>query len=292
MKCLYVLLYFLIPASIFAQPTFDVASCNYMKAHATQHGEKIANDVDFISGELNLPVTWSSRNISVINPVYEWHRFTLNNDSSSSDEQLHDYALWLSHRLALKDTSHYFLFAAGIRHYGEVSLNPGNKTITPAVALLYGHQVNDHFGWQIGGYYSKEFFGNYWLPLVGFEWQASKRLYTWGILPKFAVVDYAISRSFHACFFYKGVTDSYRIQRADYFAWIEGQARIGFEYYLPKLPITFTPDAGQSAAREYFSYDHTSEKESELLPANGLIFHAGIQLRIITNKNFFAPQKN
>lgn len=291
MKRFYFLLCSLMPFTVFAQPTFDVASCNYMQAHANRHNNKTANDFSFFAGEINLPITWNSRNISVINPVYEWHRFKFGEDSASSEEQLHDYALWLSHRIALRDTNHYFLFAAGLRHYGEISLNPGKTTITPAVAALYGRQVNPRFGWQIGGYYSKEFFGHYWLPLVGFEWQASKRLYTWGILPKFAVVDYAITRSLHACFFYKGVTDSYRVQRSDYFAWIEGQARFGFEYYLPDFPLVFTLDAGQSAARTYFAYDHNTDTAHELLPANGLLFHAGIQLRVITNKNFFGPQR-
>lgn len=286
-------LFFLLLLSIqsIAQPTFDVAQGTFMEASASRHGDKIANDLRYYSGELNLPVTWNPRNISIVNPMYEWHRFSLSDDSITVHQDLHDYSLFLSHRHALKDTTHYFLFAAGIRHYAETGIHPGSSTLTPAFAVLYGHQVNARFSWQAGGYYSREFFGHYWLPLLGYEWRASKRLWTWGILPRYAVVDYAITRSFHACFFYKGVTDSYRVRQHDYFAWIEGQARLGFEYYLSHLPIAFTVDVGQSAAREYFAYDNNSDVEQELLPANGLIFHAGIQLRVVTNKDFYAPQK-
>lgn len=283
--------FILLSSTTAGQPVFDVASCNYMGEKASSSNSKSANGLQFFSAEINLPITWNNRNITVINPVYEWHSFTWGEDSAETHEDLHDYACWLSHRLALNDTTQYFLFAGGVRHYAEVSLSPNDATITPAFAVLYGKQVNKRFSWQAGGYYSREFFGHYWLPLLGYEWQASKRLYTWGILPKFAVVDFALTRSLHACFFYKGVTDSYRIRQDDYFTWIEGQARLGFEYYLPKLPVTFTFDVGQTAAKEYFAYDHLSDAEYELKPANGLIFHAGIQLRVITNKDFYAPQK-
>ncbi|MFN8155210.1 MAG: hypothetical protein U0Y08_13035 [Bacteroidia bacterium] len=284
------LVFFILSVQVTAQPTFDVAQASFMQANATRHGDKTANDLRYYSGELNLPITWNRRNITVIDPMYEWHRFTVGEDSLKTHQDLHDYTFFLNHRLALKDTTHFFLFAAGLRHYAETGIHPGSSTLTPAFAIIYGHQVNAHFSWQAGGYYSREFFGNYWLPLLGYEWRASKRLWTWGILPKFAVVDYAITRSLHACFFYKGVTDSYRVHQHDYFAWIEGQARLGFEYYLPHLPVAFTMDVGQSAAREYFAYDEVSKSEHELLPANGFIFHAGIQLRVITNKDFYAPQ--
>lgn len=273
-----------------AQPVFDVVQLAGQQSPEGAGAGVRRNEIRYGIGQASIPVTWNSRHTTVLNPLYERRDFFFGNDRRPA-QAMHNGALLLNHRYVLADTTRHFLFAAALRHYAEVSVSPSGSTLTPALAILYGKQYNDHFTLRLGAYYSREFFGNFWLPLVGFDWQASPRLWCWGILPRFAVADYALSRRLHACFFYKGTTDSYRVNKADYFVIIEGQARIGLEYYLPATPLVLTMDAGHSAARQFLSYDARSRTESRLNPANGWLFRAGLQFRIITRKTFFGPQR-
>lgn len=272
-----------------AQPVFDVIQITGLQSPAGSAPVENRNAIRSLLAQANVPVQWNARNTTVINPSYEERSFEI--AALNFHRRFYSTALLINHRLVLNDTTRHFLFAGALRHYSEADLSPSNRTLTPAFAALYGKQLNERVTLRFGAYYSREFFGNFWLPLIGFDWRASSRLWCWGILPRYAVADYAITRHLHACLFYKGTTDSYRIQRSDYFAIIEGQLRIGLEYYIPRTKFVITTDAGHSAARQFLWYDNVTENERTLDPSDGWLFRAGIQYRIITNSNFHGPYK-
>ena len=283
----YALLLLFSSVYCYAQPVFDVVQVTTLQAPSGNINEKTDNEIRSFLGQANVPVQWDQRHTTIINAAYEERTFTM--ASIDFDRRFLSASVLLNHRIILSDTTKQFLFAAAIRHYGEDDLSPSGRTLTPAFATLYGKQINERLMLRLGAYYSREFFGNFWLPLVGIDWRASSRLWCWGILPRYAVADYALSKRVHACLFYKGTTDSYRIQRADYFAIIEGQIRIGLEYYIPRTKFVLTADAGHSVARQFLLSDKTSDRGNELEPSDSWLFRLGIQMRIITNKRFQGP---
>ena len=55
--------------------------------------------------------------------MYEWHSFTRGEDSAETHEDLHAYACWLSHRLALNDIGRVTLRTTQPLFYDEYRRN-------------------------------------------------------------------------------------------------------------------------------------------------------------------------
>lgn len=282
----------LITTSSQAQPVFDVLQTQYVESPASaiyKGGDEAECTIGYFQAQANLPWKHNLRHITIFNPIYEARSFRISTPLGTSVQRYLSGALSVSHRMLLRDTTHHLLAALAIRHYGANGITPSENSITPAAALLYGRQQSEKFTWRLGAYYSRECFGNFWLPLLGFDWQASKNFRCWGILPRYAVFDYAITPRVHSCLFYKGITDSYREKGNDYFTYIEGQVRIGLEYYLSHTPLVFTADAGHSASRNFISYSDLLQEETEISPTEGLLFRIGISWRVVTDQSFRAP---
>ncbi|HLF65742.1 MAG TPA: hypothetical protein VI603_18420 [Saprospiraceae bacterium] len=49
--------------------------------------------------------------------------------------------------------------------------------------FLHTHQLSPDFSYKFGLYYNREFFGNFFMPLVGLEWQINENLWLYGTLP-------------------------------------------------------------------------------------------------------------
>ncbi|MBK7681253.1 MAG: hypothetical protein IPJ26_01690 [Bacteroidetes bacterium] len=225
----------------------------------------------------------------VVNPQYETRNVTYKSTvepSSSTALHLQAFSLMLSNQYVLNDTNQQLLFAAGIRHYASTELNASENTMTPAFAAMYAKRESTTFAWKLGGYYSKEMFGNFWLPLLGFDWKVSDRFWCWGILPRYAVFDYTITPNWHSCIMYKGVTDTYRLPDEDWFLIGEGQLRWANDFYLPKLPFFITLDIGHSVSRQFQFYDANRFTKLKQTPTNGLILKVGLTYRVVTDKRF------
>jgi hypothetical protein len=104
-------------------------------------------------------------------------------------------------------------------------------------AVITTHKFSDRISLKAGLYYNKEFFGNYFLPLAGVEWNPSDKLYIFGILPNNLVLDYRLNKKLHAGFIYKGITTSFRLAESGFYHYYrmeEGQTGIFFDYYFKK----------------------------------------------------------
>lgn len=286
---LFMLLFFSING--FAQPVFDVLSLQYQHIPASTllgEGKDGNTDIGFLQAQLNLPWKWNRKNTMVFNPQYESRSITFkpNRNNRATPLYLQSYSFTLSNQYVLNDSNRQILAAAGIRHYASTSLSPSAQTITPAFALLYAQRENASFAWKLGGYYSQEMFGNFWLPLIGFDWKASERFWCWGILPRYAVFDYTVTPNWHSCIVYKGVTDTYRLPEDDWFLIGEGQLRWANDFYIPHSALMLTFEIGHSAARQFKFYDAERFDEQKLTPSNGIILKGGITYRVATDKRF------
>lgn len=281
------------------QPVFDVLQVQYQhsipSSFLKQEDDEDAR-LDFFHSQLNLPVKLNPRNVLVFNPLFERRKIAFESTFPKAQRtvknpafQLQTLSFTVSHQYTLRDSSHQFLMAAAIRHAASTELHANHTTLRPAFALLYSQRESPHFSWKIGGYYSRELFGNLWLPLVGFDWKINEKLWCWGILPRYAVLDYAITSIWHTCLHYKGVTDSYRLPENDWFAIVEGQLRWSNDFYIPRTGWMATVDAGHSIARKFSSYDAASFSENNLSIADGFIFRVALSWRVVLNKNYHAP---
>ncbi|MBL7923415.1 MAG: hypothetical protein JNL88_04365 [Bacteroidia bacterium] len=294
------LLTLLVPAfdPSLAQPVFDVLQAQYQYSVPTSSGgmEQGKNpDLQFFQGQANLPWKFSRSNVLVFNPQYEWRKIAyphpgLRSASPFTSYEVQSFALTFSNQHTFRDSSHQLLAALALRHYAATTLPFSRTTFTPAFALLYAKRTSPSLVLKLGGYYSKEFFGNFWLPLLGFDWKVSKRFWCWGILPRYAVFDYRLSAVWHTCISYKGITDSYRLPGQDWLTVLEGQIRWTQDFYLPRSPLVLSLDIGHSAAREFSGYHAASFRQEQLKPGNGLIFRVGLVWRALLDPSFQGRQ--
>lgn len=290
-KWVFIILMFIVTDN-FGQPVFDVMSLQYQhipSSNFLSNQNDGKSDINYFQSQLNIPWKWNRKNTLIVNPQYETRHVTykpIADPSSSTTLHLQSFSLMLSNQYILNDTNQQLLFAAGIRHYASTELTASENTITPAFAAMYAKRESTSFAWKLGAYYSKEMFGNFWLPLLGFDWKASDRFWCWGILPRFAVFDYTVMPNWHSSIVYKGVNDSYRLPNDDWFLIGEGQLRWANDFYIPKTSLMFTVDIGHSVSRQFQFYNAERFAKLKQTPTDGLILKLGLTYRVVTDKRF------
>jgi hypothetical protein len=156
-------------------------------------------------------------------------------------------------------------------------------------ALLYTKTYSDKFKLKGGIYYNREFWGNNILPLLGFEWKASKNIYCWGILPTSANVDVSFNKV-HAGFAFRGIEESYSESYSSYFRDREGHLKIYLNYYLikknQKTGIALLAEVGQTVNRLYQFKAANSDNISKYNPAENIFIRVGVAVRLITRSDF------
>jgi hypothetical protein len=148
-------------------------------------------------------------------------------------------------------------------------------------AVVYTWRKNLSFALKAGLYYNKEFFGNYFLPLVGIDWKASDRLFIFGIIPNNLFIDYKLHEKIHGGFAYKGITSSFRFKTGsslDYFSVEEGQLKLFFDFYVTKKMV-INIEGGHSVARKS-GVGMLDKNVSEINYNDGYILKAGLNYRL------------
>ena len=127
------------------------------------------------------------------------------------------------------------------------------------------------------------------MPLLGFEWKASKNIYCWGILPTSANVDVSFNKV-HAGFAFRGIEESYSEGYSSYFRDREGHLKIYLNYYLikknQKTGIVLLAEVGQSVNRLYQFKSANSDNISKYNPAENFFIRIGVAVRLITRSDF------
>jgi hypothetical protein len=288
-----------------AQPYFELLNLNFAKQALSSFykgGEQAKISNNWYLANINIPLKINSKNILILTLGWEQRKFStvqaeekLGYSSlkqsgfiSGKDVTYETFYLPLSFQHVFRDSSKS-LSGAMIYRYNKLrELKAGTSNDQFGGALIFGKKSSDRFTWKAGAYYNREFFGNYFIPLAGFEWNASARLNLWGLLPRNMVIDYAINKSVHGGFSYKGITESYRNNNVHgYFSITEGQLKLFCDIYLGKSPWVISLEAGQTGGREYeFFSGENQEKINKINPSEGSILRAGITYRVVTNKKF------
>jgi hypothetical protein len=114
---------------------------------------------------------------------------------------------------------------------------------------------------KFGVYYNKEFFGNYFMPLVGIDWKINENNNLFGVLPGNMAFEHKVTKNFYYGFLFTALTNSYRLQTIDpcfsgdcsarnYLRVDDNQLGAFADIYLAKK-IVFTAEAGCTILRKY-----------------------------------------
>jgi hypothetical protein len=144
---------------------------------------------------------------------------------------------------------------------------------------------SEKFRYKFGLYYNREFFGNFFIPLVGIDWKVSDRFTIYGTLPNSMKFSYAVAPSrVNAGIAFRSLTRSFRGEDVNTFVrYNELQLKAFFDFYITKKNVVFV-EGGYFLGKTPLLYNNSDVKTP--LPSNLLkegkafpVFNAGWALR-------------
>ncbi len=156
--------------------------------------------------------------------------------------------------------------------------------------LLMTKKVNDQFQYKFGMYYNREFFGNFFVPLIGIGWRISDRLQVFGVLPGKLNIEYKLSNTFYTGVSFRSVTSSYRLNKDLNHNYVrEGSESFGlsqmkiFLNFYPIQRLVIYTELGHTAFREYKIHPNSGFDNPEQLFSdfgNSLFVNVGASFRV------------
>lgn len=304
-RLLFIISFLLITTISKAQPYIDLLNIQYAKTSISKiysGGNEIKINHEWKSYAFNAPIKLNDKKLLLISPeinnkVYQQEDSTLTttqngNTTINTYSKIHEHYL----SVALPMTFVYqfenknSLSGTLIYRQNKVYENKfGWTTDQIGGAFLYTKTYNDRFKLKAGGYYNREFWGNYIIPLLGFEWKASKNIYCWGLLPNSTTVDVSFNK-LHAGFAFRGIEESYSESYSSYFHDREGHLKLYANYYLinkeQKIGIVLSAEAGQSVNRLYEFKSAATDNVFKYRPAENYFIRIGVAVRLITRSDF------
>lgn len=123
----------------------------------------------------------------------------------------------------------------------------GNKRQWGTV-LLVSRQERPSFSYRLGIYYNKEYFGNFFMPLVGLDWRINDRAALFGTLPGSLNFEHRIGSKWYAGGMFRAITTSFMATPFHHYRIDDNRLGAYIDYAFAG-PLTITVELGHTAGR-------------------------------------------
>jgi hypothetical protein len=304
-RLLLILNFLLISVVALSQPFIDLLNIQYAQTSISKlykGKDEFKVNHEWKSYAFNAPIKLNEKKLLLISPEINNKKYqqtdstytTQQNGSTTIAAYSRFHAHYISYALPItlihKFENDNSLSATFVYRQNKVFENSfGWTTDQLGGAVLYTKTYSNKFKLKGGLYYNREFWGNYIMPLLGFEWKASKNIYCWGLLPNSTTVDVSFNK-LHTGFAYRGIEESYRESYNSYFHDREGHVKLYLNYYLinqkQKIGIVLLAEGGQSLSRLYEFKAASSDNIAKYHPAENYFIRIGVAVRLITRGDF------
>lgn len=158
------------------------------------------------------------------------------------------------------------------------------NTFQAGGAILNTFTKNDHLKFKFGVYGNAEFFGPYFLPLLGVDWKINQRWSLFGVLPRSLNLEYKIiPGKIHSLLSIESQTTSYR-DRPTYFIRVnDNHLKMIFDFYIAKS-LVLSVEAGHSVLRDFRFGKRVNgtTTDSKLHYPDSYLLKGGLYFRIST----------
>ena len=304
-KLLLALTYILVGSDTFSQPFIDLLNIQYAQTSISKlykGKDEFKVNHEWKSYTFNAPLKLNDKKLLLISPEINSKQYQ-QSDSTLIMQQNGSTTIQAYSRFH----EHYISFALPVtlihkfENQNSISatlIYRQNKVYESSFAwssdqlggaVLYTKTYSNKFKLRGGIYYNREFWGNNILPLLGFEWKASKNIYCWGVLPTSANIDVSFNKV-HAGFAFRGIEESYSESYSSYFRDREGHLKLYLNYYLikknQKIGVVLLAEGGQSVNRLYQFKATNNDNVSKYHPAENTFIRIGVAVRLMTNSDF------
>jgi hypothetical protein len=258
MRIITFLVSVLICARVSAQPVLDIARFNYSYSPESGLGEK-ENPLhsQFFNMNVTLPIELKKGGDAfIINPFFE------HNQGEVSGNDFHVVSKGLFVGFRKKDLfPQWDLLTSFIVRRNKEAEKDVEDDWQYGGALLATWRKDEFTSIKLGAYYNKEFFGNFFVPLIGIDWQINSRNNLFGVLPGSLWFEHKVSQKVFYGGTFRALTNSYRLQTIDpcasgdcsgknYLRIDDNQLGVFADWY-PAKRIVVTGETGYTILRRY-----------------------------------------
>jgi len=239
---------------LYAQPYLDIVKLNYNYSPLKGLNEKPSPlRSNFFTADVTVPIELKrGGDAFIINP------FFTNNTGEVSTNDFHVTSKALLVGFLKKDIfPGWNLLSSFIaRRNTETGIKSKDDWQYGGV-ILATWKKNQDVSFKFGLYYNKEFFGNYFIPLVGLDWRIDAKNNLFGVLPGYMTFEHRVTSRFYYGVAFRALTNSYREEAVDplpggynYLRIDDNPLGIYADTYLSKK-IVLSAEAGYTILRRY-----------------------------------------
>lgn len=262
-KYFFIFCFFLLCTSAFSQPFVDIVNATAQSFSSTYKDSlKSKNKTNNYFLNLFFPKEFKNGNTLLVRLNSEWLNSHYSNSNASYASDLYALSMPVGMQFLTKNKK-WKILTMGIAKFSSDFKDLTNKDFQPGGIFLLTYVKSEKLKFKAGVYYNKEFFGNFFVPLVGVDWKATERLQFYGILPSNYRIEYKLNSKFYTGINFKSYTRSYRLsdkKKNDFVRNNENQLKLFVDYYFAKNLVAFA-ECGFTLGYTILLYEEKNTKD-------------------------------
>lgn len=274
---IFLLISMLVVASGNTQPYLDLAQLSYHTSPGSDPKE-----FKHLRAQANLPIIFKDSSIFLFNPI--WEERWIKVQETDTRSHYRGAIAWFTYTRRMgKKWEGMLAYIPRFNGEPEVQFKMGYQT---GGAFLFTYKKRPGLSYKFGLFYNDEFFGNFFMPLLGIDWKINKRQRLFGVFPGYGTYENRISKTLAWGGNFRTFTNSYKIykqpgsaQTADYIRINDNQLGAYLDAYLsPKIVLNI--ETGYSIMRKLSKGVTKTEENYTVSEHDGLYIRATLQYRI------------
>lgn len=276
-----ILLFFLLPMFSSAQPFIDIANVYYQYSAADKPTNNYTVYTSLASVSLALPLKIDSDYV-LINPVYENFKMTFPIRYTNREFHVGYIPVSWLHRWNAKWKT---AFAFIPRVSSQLTNKFSSKDMHWGGAILTTLQKKETLKFKFGLYYNSEFFGPFFMPLLGIDWNVNPKLNIFGVLPGSMNIEYKFRKMMHAGILFRSLTNSYRTSINNSIRVNDNHLKLFLDFYVSKKHV-ISIEAGHTILRKFkiTFRDEGKPVYYNMNVTDGLLFRIAYAYRVRTDE--------
>lgn len=230
-----------------AQPFFDVLSVSntYSSPVTSAKNNKKEIRSSYTCADLSIPLKLKE-DVLVFSPGYENYFLSFQDSTPSASVQGFRLPVAFVHKW--KNSLWKTTFLVVGRSNAYVNENWKNDSYQIGGAAIMAYEKKKNLTYKFGLYYNSEFFGPFFVPLLGIDYRPSDRVKIYGILPGSMNVEYKFSSILRGGALFRSITSSYRGEAHQFLKNSDNQLRLFLDLYIAKNHV-ISLEAGHTILR-------------------------------------------
>lgn len=230
-----------------AQPYLDLlnARVTHSPNISIINGKKENIQLTYYNFSTSLPLQFKNKKDAlIISPFFERWKFETEKDQKDQ----HYYGLVLPVSLLKQINYNWSVIITAIVRMNDSTLAFNMKS-QKGGAVIFNYKRNKNLTYKFGTYLNKEYFGVFFMPLMGIDWKIDEKNDVFGVLPGNLTYQHRLSSRTAYGAAFRAQTNSYYRSQGNYTRVDENQLGGFFDLYVTPN-IVFNTEAGHSLFRK------------------------------------------